>query len=750
MKLFNKKTSNRGFTIIEMIVVIAVLAILVLLGAPRLLGYTQKAELTRIQHDTKVMENEMGVLMLENEVDIGDWENNNKDFNQLIAEDKLFEKEGVAERVSARHLTRDGVLNLSKYFRELSSNNSASLDEGLGIGGESYPVNELPEDFSVDKTYKVIPEEYSDKIRTRLKGTFYVNSDGKVYYEHGKPIPGEDKDKALTCPEALPDYVFEHETGTIVEWRGTEQYLTIPSHFLVDGECWPVRIIGVGAFMRGNFRRVVIPDTVVRIERDAFKDATIDEIVIPHSVQHIADGAFSGGGIDKVEVIGEPGRFEPGVFVGTEPTFRRPTPQDLGIVIHPESGTIVSSTRTSSPNRNNANNSQSGNTGAVGGTLIIPEQVQVPGRAEPVRIEKIHKGAFQGEGLIEVYMPYTLRRIEAYAFAGNQLDWVEIPESVEYIGEYAFAFNQHIHSSNNRVRPTIKSIKIKDIERIHNVKLGDIVDGSGNLVNPLDGVEMKEYIWVTDADNFQFENIDGPGAPSNPTGPSEPSQPETPTDIIEAGDNIVVGNGELGFYGEVSSNLFVSMADVISESGITLGNQVNLNSDWIKVSHEGKTLYIAKNHIVEDVSWNHLNSKKVMGSESPELIVDGHVYKVRTFTDDEFRDIMLSLVNGTLADYRREEIGFGNNEYNWTSTMTSGFRQYINWGINEENNIQGASLPGDRLRSWRPMLEYVGPKEPSEPEEPSEPGNSDIVNAIPVSSMSVLEQIGKNENYPLD
>ena len=151
---------KKGFTIIELIVVVAILGILVLLAGPRLLGYVEKAELARIQHDVKVMEQEVGTMLMNNDDEFNKWENNSKDLNQLIQEGKLFEKEGVAKKIE-----------------------------------------------SINKTYKVIPEKYKDNINTKLKGTFYANSGGKVYYEHDKPLfgqPGDSNDDG-TNPEQPGD-----------------------------------------------------------------------------------------------------------------------------------------------------------------------------------------------------------------------------------------------------------------------------------------------------------------------------------------------------------------------------------------------------------------------------------------------------------------------------------------------------------------------------------------------------------------
>ena len=135
-----KKMDKKAFTLIELLVVIAVVGILVLLAAPRFTGYTQKAEDARIQHDIKVMEQEVGTMLINGDDDFNEWENNINDLNQLAQDDELFEKEG--------RVAKNGD-----------------------------PIN---------GTYKVIPKEYKGKINTKLKGTFYANSAGKVYYEHGQ------------------------------------------------------------------------------------------------------------------------------------------------------------------------------------------------------------------------------------------------------------------------------------------------------------------------------------------------------------------------------------------------------------------------------------------------------------------------------------------------------------------------------------------------------------------------------------
>ena len=56
LKLFNSRTKNkRGFSLIELIVVIAIVGVLVMVAAPKFLGYTKDAEVTTMKSDTKIL-----------------------------------------------------------------------------------------------------------------------------------------------------------------------------------------------------------------------------------------------------------------------------------------------------------------------------------------------------------------------------------------------------------------------------------------------------------------------------------------------------------------------------------------------------------------------------------------------------------------------------------------------------------------------------------------------------------------------
>lgn len=134
--------NKKAFTLIELIVVMAIIAVLVLLAAPKFIGQTDKAKAAQIQNDIRVAETKvMEWLTTEDDV-VTNW-----DYDDEVPE--------------------DGAL-LDKQ-----------LQDNLGVGGPLENISGV----------------IKDEINTNLTGEFYSNKDGEVYYHTNKSIAiSDDKD----------------------------------------------------------------------------------------------------------------------------------------------------------------------------------------------------------------------------------------------------------------------------------------------------------------------------------------------------------------------------------------------------------------------------------------------------------------------------------------------------------------------------------------------------------------------------
>jgi prepilin-type N-terminal cleavage/methylation domain-containing protein len=139
MQLFKSKR-KKGFTLIELIVVMAVLGILVLLTTPKLIGYVDRAKETVIVNDVRIAENNVLELLITGTEKVDGWEDIDISELELAkSENKLYDIRGLV---------------------------SEDIEDG---------------------NYRLISEDYVKKsIGSNLKGKFYVSENAKVYYVRDK------------------------------------------------------------------------------------------------------------------------------------------------------------------------------------------------------------------------------------------------------------------------------------------------------------------------------------------------------------------------------------------------------------------------------------------------------------------------------------------------------------------------------------------------------------------------------------
>lgn len=90
----NKSRLRKGFTIIELIVVIAILGILVLLALPKFLGYTEKAKVSQVKSDIVAYEKAIDPKRIDDDKYIKDWEKTDVPTMESLKK-SLFNKKGL-------------------------------------------------------------------------------------------------------------------------------------------------------------------------------------------------------------------------------------------------------------------------------------------------------------------------------------------------------------------------------------------------------------------------------------------------------------------------------------------------------------------------------------------------------------------------------------------------------------------------------------------------------------------------------
>jgi len=137
----------------------AIIGILVMLAMPKFMGYTERAEETKIQNDIKVAENKVEELLTKEEEKFSDWTPVDKsEIDTARDEGKLYDRSGAIEA-------------------------DAEIDNG---------------------EYREIADNFIKKdIGSKLKGKFYANDDGRVYYEDIKARRGSDEAEKVDKSELI-------------------------------------------------------------------------------------------------------------------------------------------------------------------------------------------------------------------------------------------------------------------------------------------------------------------------------------------------------------------------------------------------------------------------------------------------------------------------------------------------------------------------------------------------------------------
>ncbi len=249
------KNNKNGFTLIELIVVMAIIGVLVLIATPKFLSYTQEAHKANIINDIKALENKtLEYLIRHNDQLPNDWTSlsDNSILETAKDENKLYTIKGLADNV---------------------------------------PTG----------TFKEVPSTFVD---TKLKGKFYVNENVEIYYSNIT------KEKIVANDPSDFNYTIIDNKVEITDYIGSSKDVIIPSKI----EGYPVITIGNHSFNSKDLKSIVIPDSVITIGDYAIVNNQIKEVTIPNGVNSIGDYAFSKNQLSSIIIPNSLTILSEGVF----------------------------------------------------------------------------------------------------------------------------------------------------------------------------------------------------------------------------------------------------------------------------------------------------------------------------------------------------------------------------------------------------------------------------------------------------
>ena len=276
------------------------------------------------------------------------------------------------------------VIEIGEYTFENSKINSVKIANTIKIiGSAAFRNNNLKVLYIPESVTKIENEAFSTNYLTELPDVSNVTSMGTNVFANNQ-ISEEDWFIYKKNNDETYDY------STIVGYLGTDKDIIIPE----EANGVKLTTIGAGAFSGMNLTSVVIPDSVVKIELNAFNNNNLTQIILPSNLKTIGASAFYYNKLESLNIPNSVVEIKPNAFNNNQLND-----EDAFIYKRTEEG-IDYSTIIGYGGKNRDN-------------VIIPEEKN---------------------GVI-------LKNIDSYAFYTNQIKKIVIPDTVTSIGIMAFSLN---------------------------------------------------------------------------------------------------------------------------------------------------------------------------------------------------------------------------------------------------------------------------------------------------------------------
>ncbi len=309
----------------------------------------------------------------------------NKLFSNSINKKELLENIVRLEKLSDILYTEESLNKLFleiQNIKEMLKNNSITQEE---VNNKLRIILKLESELVIREEAKYNIDDFVIE-EDRIVG---FSDLGKLKFEYNKDLVLPDKSKDNILIKEISDNAFEYKEKDYI--------LTSDTGYSPNG-----------------LESVVIPNTIEKIGKSAFRYNKISDIILPENLKYIGDLAFNGNILKTIKIPDNVIEIGNGSF-------------SLNKIVKAK----LSASMKEVPNG------------------IFSRNLELTEIELPEGIEIIGQSAFVGVPLTSLNIPSTVKRIERKAFSSHRIEKLEIPSNVEYIGEGAFESNKKFRYLKN-------------------------------------------------------------------------------------------------------------------------------------------------------------------------------------------------------------------------------------------------------------------------------------------------------------